>query len=121
MDAAARAARRYEREGERMKCPECRGKGTAIYYRETDRDENSVTVRKFEDICHTCHGSGRKPQTNADRIRAMSEEELAALLLDGCRGAKCSERSEDEFGSVDCFGCRIDWLKQPAKDGENDG
>jgi excinuclease UvrABC ATPase subunit len=88
-----------------MICPECRGKGTEIYYCETDRDENSVTVKKFEDICHTCHGSGRKPQTNADRIRAMSDEELAAHLV------YHNPYSTEEF-------C-LKWLKQPVKDGDS--
>lgn len=53
--------------------------------------------------------------TNADRIRAMSDEELAKLLLDGCRGSKCEEQPQNEFGSVNCFDCRMKWLKQPAE------
>lgn len=56
--------------------------------------------------------------TNADRIRAMDDEELATLLLDGCRGSKCSEQPQNEYGSVDCFSCRLNWLKQPIKEGE---
>ena len=59
--------------------------------------------------------------TNADRIRAMTDEELAVLLLDGCRGSKCGEQPQNEHGSVNCFSCRLDWLKQPVKDGEDDG
>ena len=60
-----------------------------------------------------------KPQTNADRIRAMSDEELAELLLDGCRGSKCDDHPQNEFGSVNCFQCRLTWLKQPAEDNKN--
>lgn len=60
-----------------MKCPECNGRGVAFYYVETDRDENSVTVEQRKDICRTCSGSGKKPMTNAERIRAVSEDELA--------------------------------------------
>ena len=52
--------------------------------------------------------------TNADQIRAMSDEELAQLLVDGCRGSKCEEQPQNEFGSVNCFDCRMKWLKQPA-------
>lgn len=55
------------------------------------------------------------PKTNADRIRTMSDEELAKLLLDGCRGAKCDEQPQNEYGSVNCFNCRMKWLKQPAE------
>ena len=112
-----------------MICPECNGIGTAIYYRETDRDENSVTVQKFEDICHTCHGSGCKPQTNADRIRAVSDEELAKYLWESCWD--CHECSEYErLGGYPLFSrghcdekCEqhcLDWLKQPVKDGEDE-
>jgi hypothetical protein len=54
-------------------------------------------------------------KTNADRIRAMSDEELAKLLLDGCRGSKCEEQPQNDFGSVNCFDCRMKWLKQPAE------
>lgn len=54
--------------------------------------------------------------TNADRIRVMSDEEPAKLLLDGCRGSRCEERPQNKFGSVDCFKCRMDWLQQPAKE-----
>ena len=57
-----------------------------------------------------------KVQTNADRIRAMSDEELAALLLDGCRGAMCAEQPQNEYGSVNCYACRMKWLKQPAEE-----
>lgn len=99
-----------------MICPECNGKGEVKYYRETDRDECSVTVKGFVDVCHTCHGSGEKTQTNADHIRSMTDEELANLLLDGCRGSKCEDQPENEWGSVNCFQCRMDWLKQPYKE-----
>lgn len=54
-------------------------------------------------------------QTNADRIRSMSDEELAQLLVDGCRGSKCEEQPQNEFGSVNCFDCRMKWLKQPTE------
>jgi len=105
-----------------MKCPECRGKGTAIYYHETDRDENSVAVTGFEDICHTCHGSGRKPQTNADRIRAMSDEELAETIGDFGLCAHIQEHEKQWCDDMpdDCGNCIIEWLKQPVKDGDND-
>lgn len=66
-------------------------------------------------ICGRC---GKKIYiiTNADRIRAMSDEDLAKLLLDGCTGSKCEDRPQNKYGSVDCFQCRIDWLQQPAEE-----
>ena len=60
-----------------------------------------------------------KPQTNADRIRAMSDQELAEFLCD--RMAHCDPRY--------CPGCETcgieigkarglkNWLQQPAEEG----
>ena len=60
-----------------------------------------------------------EPQTNADRIRAMSDEELAKFL--------CEFRSCDSDGHP-CSGCKAerycyaghtgmeDWLQQPAEE-----
>ena len=56
--------------------------------------------------------------TNADRIRAMSDEELAALLpLDIC----VKIRGDNRLCNGWCDECVSDWLKQPVKDGDNDG
>lgn len=65
-----------------MICTECNGSGEAVYYIETDRDENSVTIVPRKGICRTCNGSGKKHMTNADRVRSMSDKELAAFLAD---------------------------------------
>ena len=62
-----------------------------------------------------------KPQTNADRIRSMNDEELALFL--------CDFRSCDADEYI-CEGCKatqycraghagtIDWLQQPAEETE---
>lgn len=50
----------------------------------------------------------RKPQTNADRIRSMSDEELAKILGNKCI---CPPTSE----CVDCVDCWLEWLQQPAE------
>ena len=49
-----------------------------------------------------------KPKTNGDRIRAMTDEELAKILNGGCPqgGAKC-------HGS--CETCWLDWLRSPVE------
>ena len=58
-----------------------------------------------------------KPKTNGDRIRAMTDEELAKLLSTGtfiCEGRK--DICENMPG---CEECRLAWLKAPAEsDGE---
>ena len=47
------------------------------------------------------------PMTNGDRIKAMTDEELAMFLdgFDSCPGHYCREAC-------------LDWLKQPAKEDE---
>ncbi len=61
-----------------------------------------------------------KPKkTNADRIRAMSDEELMEIVIQrGC--PPCMNHIT--CGTVGtCQECWLDWLKQPVKDGDNDG
>lgn len=79
-------------------------------------------VLPFE--CPVCGHKQNMPQTNADRIRAMSDEELARHLhcigwdchlcaenirLDNeplLRGEKCDEKCEEHC---------LQWLQQPAE------
>lgn len=99
-----------------MICPECNGRGETTYYVETDRDENTVTVVARKDICHTCNGSGKMPMTNADRIRAMSDEELAELI--NAFGHDFPPYCKEEFVTecdYNCIKCAVEWLKQPAE------
>ena len=56
--------------------------------------------------CPVCGHKQNIPQTHADRIRAMSDEELAAYLV------YHNPYSTEEF-------C-LKWLRQPVKDGEGD-
>ena len=58
-----------------------------------------------------------EPITNAQKIRAMSDEELAEFIY------RC-EMSEIDYaktfcdlcnGQYKCGQCRLDWLKQPAE------
>jgi hypothetical protein len=112
-----------------MICTECNGRGETIYYEEIDRDENTVTAARRKCICRTCNGSGEKPKTNADKIRAMTDEELATFLETfGCCHY-CSEHHRlggarfysDEKCDEHCQDHLLDWLKQPAEvdDAEN--
>lgn len=61
-----------------------------------------------------------RPQTNADRIRNMSDEELAEWLVsiiecdDGCPCIKeCGEKEEMGF----CYPSMIEWLRKEVDDG----
>lgn len=55
--------------------------------------------------------------TNADRIRAMSDEELANFIPDWSHTKAC-KCNEHEFIGCDnqCEKCVLDWLKQPAEE-----
>ena len=57
-----------------------------------------------------------KPKTNADRIRAMTDEELVELLKSGtfiC--GRLKDVCEDMPG---CEECLLAWLRSPVEDGE---
>ena len=55
--------------------------------------------------------------TNADRIRAMSDEELADVVANGVGCVmKAPHCMED-----DCTPCILKWLKQPAEEGPDNG
>ena len=98
-----------------MICKECNGRGETIYYEEINRDENTVTIAQRKSICRTCNGSGETPMTNADKIRAMTDEELAGEMFVGmeCGACPCADKCGH---GANCRGTILDWLKQPAED-----
>lgn len=52
----------------------------------------------------------QKTQTNADKIRSMTDEELARTMDMVCPlDTACNDGQQ-------CIKCWIDWLKQPAKE-----
>lgn len=60
-------------------------------------------------------------KTNADRIRSMTDEELA-VLLEGCicpsdPCKKVVNRGKQPDKKI-CQSCWLDWLKKEAEDGE---
>ena len=70
------------------------------------------------------------PKTNADRIRSMSEKELAVLLysvfgVDDQKIAFCKNKAEcnamldadEDIPEAMCLQCLMDWLKQPYSGG----
>lgn len=54
----------------------------------------------------------QKPMTNADRIRAMSDEELADVIANGVGCVLKAPHCMDD----DCTPCILRWLKQPAEE-----
>lgn len=59
-----------------------------------------------------------QPQTNADRIRAMSDEELAEFLGKVSAGGygMCAPGHYDCTGKDSCAPCWLDWLRQEASE-----
>lgn len=55
------------------------------------------------------------PMTNADHIRAMSDEELASVIM-------CPYDVEPNlcYSRKSCYACSLDWLKLPYKEAPND-
>ena len=61
--------------------------------------------------CHFSHDCENKVVTNADRIRAMSDEELARKL----KGGGCPAIDHIRCGELNCIECWLEWLQQPAE------
>jgi len=61
----------------------------------------------------------QKPHTNADRIRGMSNEELAEWLTHLPKICTCHDHCELCIAQKECDkgceGCIKDWLRQPAE------
>lgn len=95
---------------------------------------------KYGDICDKCAHCGycdmatfggheppitacsqfkEKSQTNADRLRAMSDAEIADFLCDiGECDRRCPAKIGDcIFSDSNCRSAWLDWLKQEVKDG----
>lgn len=66
-------------------------------------------------------------KTNADRIRAMSDEELAEWMLNGISADPCDYCPQNNYDYCDCS-CMgkadaetiVAWLQQPAEEGNHE-
>lgn len=93
-----------------MKCAACARNSKGV---EIDPVKKTMPDIK-KPLFNIAHGMTFKaePQTNADRVRAMSDEELAKFI---CSHLKCN--TCDFAGWV----CSLrDWLKQPAEEGDHE-
>jgi hypothetical protein len=76
------------------------------------------------DCQHYDNTGGKKVQTNGDRIRAMSDNELAKFLADRFANESVQRLCEDytvtatqiEVIRNTLYCCWMDWLKQPAEE-----
>ena len=93
-------------------CPYCGGRGYINQFENIDSG-----CRAWAKECIACKGTGSilYPETNADHIRRMSDEELAKFLAEpcccdvdpGCDGCR-------ECGNDLCLKYLLKWLQQPA-------
>lgn len=98
-----------------ISCPDCNGHGHI-----NGGDDHSSWSR----TCDRCHGTGYTmvPMTNADRIRAMTDEELAEFMdkdYPFCKSLpECAALLDTEEGIPDemCRKCQLEWLRKPADD-----
>ena len=62
-----------------------------------------------------------KPKTNADRIRNMTDEELAKFLggthLHNCKIIDCIRKEENDKRIPLCSDCFLEWLQAEVKEG----
>ena len=85
-----------------------------IYCERCKQEETCDYVWKGE--AHSCVGFN-PIKTNADKIRTMTDEELATWLGVYCNGQTAQEVGKpcaSDIGS--CEECWLDWLRQEAKD-----
>ena len=95
-------------------CPYCGG------HRYINQFENiEGECRAWSKTCIACNGTGTIlcQETNADRIRKMSDEELAKFIATPCQ---CEVRPKRdgfrECGNDLCLQYLLKWLQQPAEE-----
>lgn len=71
----------------------------------------------FCEALRASHGLS-DPMTNADHIRAMSDEELCEFILEIRDGDCLNDRRYVNDPHKGCDDCTLEWLKQPYKENE---
>lgn len=99
-----------------MTCKQCRNMADCSF-------DAACNDAVFDPECSAKYCTGFEPLTNADRIRAMSDQELASFWADHY-DEFCPNKPEcgdilDVEGSIPdewCVNCVLEWLRQPAKE-----
>lgn len=95
-------------------CPNCNGKGYNVIMTGDRNDYCGVA----NSPCPDCGGKGKisVPMTNGDRIRAMSDEELAYNFEYSTICGRIQNSNPEWCGTNgECRNCVLRWLKQPAE------
>ena len=95
-----------------------KSKDTVIIYRKGDSKEHLSIMDKDYALIHKFIMES-KPKTNADRIRNMSDEELAEFLdiieQDGISSQYVSISCDCCYEKTECSKCWEEWLKSKAE------
>lgn len=91
-------------------------KDTVIIYRKGDSKEHLSVIDKDYALIHKFIMES-KPKTNADRIRNMSDEELAEFLAYNAYCEECYVKKDDSCCYPDgtCKQKHLEWLKSKAE------
>ena len=76
----------------------------------------AISALRQQDVADK-HVWKNEPLTNAQKIRAMSDEELAELI--DRETDSCAPTGDCEKMSRDCKACWLEWLQQPAEDADH--
>lgn len=104
-------------------CPKC-GTGGYVWYLDNSeyvaKCTNCGHYFRREDFPMCVLDRAKKPITNADHIRSMSDEELAGFIgeVTACGYGMCAPGHYDCTGKNSCAPCWLDWLRQEVEDGE---
>lgn len=88
---------------------------------ESNLPEGGLYCMLFRSLCGDTIGCSngvdgkRKAKTNADRIRAMTDEELAMEICTDFGGIPWCKNIPECQDSL-CVGCVVKWLKQEAEE-----
>ena len=92
-------------------CSKCKHDGTRIYEYPCNACKHNkvMDAEQFE------------PMTNADRIRNMSDEELADIIFDDCTIKMGLETCKYlDCDGHDCKKCVLEWLQSEVEEGGED-
>lgn len=104
-----------------MKCKDCGNTRPAIpgFPNHVLCDYYHLHMSNIADA-NRCEHFKPKVITNADRIRAMSDEELARLFADdNCGYCHIHDFCFAKGCQIDCENMWLDWLKAPVEEGDN--
>ena len=92
---------------------------TVVVYKKKNATEHLSTMDKDYHLLREFVKMKRQP-SNGDRIRSMSDEELAKFLkntvMEAAENLFDCDDYEEKYGCTNCTKCYLKWLKRSAED-----